>query len=106
MKFLLDHDVADQVGGVLRRAGHSVLFLREVLPIQSDDPEVVEYAFQAQAIVITCNRQDYLEVCALREHYGVIVLMRRKTRVGECSAVLKLIERAGETGLVRNINFA
>jgi predicted nuclease of predicted toxin-antitoxin system len=106
VKFLLDHDVADQVSGVLRRAGHSVLFLRDVLSMRTKDPDVVGYALEAGAIVITCNRDDYLEVCTAREHYGVIILIRRKTRIGECSAVLRLVERAGEAGLVRNINFA
>jgi predicted nuclease of predicted toxin-antitoxin system len=106
VKFLLDHDVADRVGDVLREDGHSVILLRDVLPINSSDADIVAYANEAQRIVVTCNRQDFLELGARREHYGIIILVRRRSRIAECSVVLKLVQRAGESGLVGNVNFA
>jgi predicted nuclease of predicted toxin-antitoxin system len=102
----LDHDAPDQLAAVLRQDGHSVLLLRDVLPIESSDSQILGYALESQAIVITCNRQDFLQLCATRKHHGVIILVRRKTRVAEYSAVLRLVRRAGESGLKGNINFA
>ena len=106
MRFLLDHDVPNQIGVALRRAGQSVLLLREVLPMQTADAEILKFGMSTEAIVITCNRQDFLALCAIHEHFGVIILVRRQSRMAECNAILNLIERAGESGLVRNINFA
>lgn len=106
MKFLLDHDVADRSGYVLREAGHSVLLLRDALPTDSQDAAILAYAKESERIVITCNRQDFLALCAKDERCGIIIVIRRRSRIAECSAVLKLVQRAGETGLVGNINFA
>lgn len=106
MKFLLDHDVADRIGQVLRQDGHSVVPLRDVLPKDSNDATILAYAKESERIVLMCNRQDFLALCAKREHYGIIIVIRRRSRIAECSAVLKLVRRAGDTGLVGNINFA
>ena len=106
MRFLLDHDVPERVADVLRQAGHSVLVLREVLPKETSDPLVLAYAREHQLLVVTCNRDDFLELYRLGNHPGVIILIRRKSRIAECAALLRLIEQAGESGLTGNINFA
>jgi hypothetical protein len=106
VRFFLDNDVPDQVGWVLRRESHSVLRLREVMPRWTADAEALFYCLENQLILITCNRKDYLDLCASRDHYGVIIVNRRERRSSEAAAVLKLVRRAGESGLVRNINFA
>jgi hypothetical protein len=36
----------------------------------------------------------------------MIIVVRRRTRAAERAALLNLIERAGESGLTANINFA
>jgi hypothetical protein len=41
-----------------------------------------------------------------QSHHGIIVIIRRKTRAAERAALLRLLERAGESGLRDNINFA
>jgi hypothetical protein len=39
-------------------------------------------------------------------HSGIIVVVRRKTRSAERAAIIALLERAGEGGILGNINFA
>jgi len=39
-------------------------------------------------------------------HHGIVVIIRRRTRAAERAALFRLLERAGETGLKGNINFA
>ena len=41
MKFLLDHDVPDDLSYVLEELGHEVSRLREVLPRDAPDPVVL-----------------------------------------------------------------
>ncbi len=106
MNFLLDQDVPERVGDVLREEGHSVIRLREVLPVNSEDAEVLQYACDHELILVTCNRDDFLQLAASASHYGIIILIRRQTRLAECSALLKLVRNAGLSGLVKNINFA
>lgn len=106
MNFLLDHDVPERVGDVLRQEGHSVIRLREVLPNNATDAEALKYAHEHELILVTCNRDDYLELSASNAHHGIVVLIRRRSRLAECAAMLRLIRRAGELGLVKNINFA
>lgn len=106
MNFFLDHDVPADVGRVLRLKGHTVELLRESLPRDADDLTALRHATSRQRIVITCNRRDFLALAAIEPHPGIIVLIRRRSRPAECAAVLRLIERAGEGGLRKNINFA
>ena len=106
MRFLLDHDVPERIADVLRQAGHSVLLLREVLPKNTVDEAILRYAHEHELLLITCNRDDFLSLCRQLERAGVIVLIRRKSRIAECAALLRLIEQAGESGLTGNINFA
>ena len=106
MNFFLDHDVPADVGRVLRLKGHSVQLLDEVLPNTTDDLPALRYASGRKMVVITCNRRDFLRLAATEPHAGIIILVRRRTRVAECAAVLRLIHRAGESGIANNINFA
>ncbi len=106
MRFFLDHDVPTEVAGVLRREGHDLVELREVLPIRAHDSEALAYAAANDLLVITCNRDDFLKLALEQPNPGVIILIRRDTRQIECAHLLKLIDRAGESGLTANINFA
>ena len=106
MKFLLDHDVPDRLAEVLLAAGHECVRLREVLPKEATDPEVLARAGRDKLLLVTCNRDDFLALAETQPHAGIIVLVRRDSRVAECAALLRLLERAGETGLAGNINFA
>ena len=106
MRFFLDHDVPADVARVLRHEGHEVVELREVLDVESCDEDAFAYARRRAMFMITCNRDDFLALAAACQHPGLIVLFRRRTRQVECAHLLALIDRAGETGLMGNINFA
>ena len=106
MKFLLDHDVPDDLSYLLEQLGHSVTLLRKALPGESSDAAVFLFAYETGCILLTCNRDDFLHLATTEPHHGVVVVIRRKTRGDERVALLRLIERAGETGLRNNVNFA
>ena len=106
MKFLLDHDVPSEIERVLVRAGYGATRLADVLPTTSSDAEVLQYATAHQLILVTCNRDDFLNLTQLRSHCGIVILIRRRNRIMECSNILRLITQAGTAGLAGNINFA
>jgi predicted nuclease of predicted toxin-antitoxin system len=106
MTFLLDHDVPDNIIFSLRALGYGVTRLRDVLPKEAADHEVLAHARQGKFILITCNRDDFLDLAKSQAHCGIVILIRRRTRVSERAALVGLIDRAGETGLTDNINFA
>lgn len=106
MRFLLDQDVPDIIARVIQQAGHQVLRLRETLPVESKDEEVLAFAHAEKSLLVTCNRDDFLALAKVKPHAGIIVLIRRNTRSAECGHFLRLIQSAGELGLQNNINFA
>ena len=77
------------------------LLLREV-----SDTAVLDCAFYHGLIVITCNRDDFLQLAQERPHHGIVIVIRRRSRAAERAALLRLIESAGAAGIVDNINFA
>ena len=106
MKFLLDHDVPDDLSYLLEQLGHDVTLLRKALPGDSSDKAVLRFAHEAGCILLTCNRDDFLHLAATEPHNGVVIVIRRRTRGEERVALFRLLERAGETGLGNNVNFA
>ncbi|MDA1274799.1 MAG: DUF5615 family PIN-like protein [Verrucomicrobia bacterium] len=106
MTFLLDHDVPDSIARVIAQAGHASRRLRDLLPPDSDDRSVLVLAHSRQAVLVTCNRDHFLSLAQTIPHAGIIVLVRRRTRVTECSRFLRLLNRADESGIRNNINFA
>ena len=106
MRFFLDHDVPRPIADVLLRHGHEVVVLQDALPATSPDEEVLVYAIGAGMILITCNRDDFLQLAKHRSHPGLIILIRRRSPVAEQGHILRLIEVAGEAGIVGNVNFA
>jgi len=106
VRFLLDHDVPDDIEYSLVALGHAVLKLREVLPPTAPDEEVLRLAAERQCVLITCNRDDFLTVAGQIAHSGLVILIRRRTRAQERAALVRLLDNAGESGLRGNINFA
>jgi predicted nuclease of predicted toxin-antitoxin system len=106
MIFFLDQDVPDDLEYALRALGYSVVHLRDVLPVTTPDNEVLRYCLNNGCIMITCNRDDFLELAPTLPHHGIIILIRRRTRTAESAAMVQLLDRAGETGIRNNINFA
>ena len=106
MKFFLDHDVNDAVAEALRRHGHEALVLRDLLPANASDAQAFATSQAKTCVMITCNRNDYLELAARQKHLGLIILIRRRNSRTEWMNILRLVDRAGESGLAGNINFA
>ena len=106
MKFLLDHDVPDDIEFSLAALGHEVLKLREVLPRTAPDEEVLRMARERDCVLITCNRDDFLALAREVHHLGLIILIRRRSRAQERAALVRLLDHAGEPGVRGNINFA
>ncbi len=78
----------------------------EALGFRTDDVDIWEYACRHDLLVVTCNRQDFLELAGEAPATGLIVLNRRRSRQSECAHLLRLIAAAGEAGLRGNVNFA
>jgi len=106
MRLLLDHDTPDDLKYSLQALGHEVVHLREVLPATAADAEALAYAAAQGMVMVTCNRDDYLELARTTVHCGIIIVIRRKTRVAERVALVQLLDKAGEQGITGNINFA
>ena len=103
LKFLLDHDVPDDLSYLPEQPGH---VLRTTLPRDSPDEVVFRFAHAAGCILLTCNRDDFLHLAATEPHQGLEIIIRRRTRGEERVALFRLLERAGEMGLRNNVNFA
>jgi predicted nuclease of predicted toxin-antitoxin system len=106
VNFLLDNDVPEDLTYLLEHLGHQVSPAREVLPREASDAAVLDYAFDRDLIVITCNRDDFLQLARARPHHGIVIVIRRRSRAAERAALLRLLESAGAEGLANNINFA
>lgn len=106
MKFLFDHDVPDDMAYGLTALGHEVFKLRELIDPQTTDEEVLRFAAKNDYVLITCNRDDFLAAARKIPHAGLIILIRRRARVRERVALLRLLDRAGDGGIRENINFA
>ena len=106
MTFLFDHDVPEDLTYLLRELNHEVVRLRDFLPPDASDATVLQFAHERECLLMTCNRDDFLKLAETQPHRGIVIVIRRKTRAEERAALLRLLEKAGETGLRDNINFA
>ncbi len=106
MRFLFDHDVPDEMAWSLRAMGHEVAELRSVLPKDAKDRDVLKWATEHERVLVTCNRDDFLELAAKQPHTGLIILIRRRSRALERAALVRLLDQAGEAGIRGNVNFA
>lgn len=106
MKFLLDHDVPEDLSYLLEQLGHEVTLSRKALPADASDEAVLQCAHKHGYVLLTCNRDDFLELATKQPHHGIVVVIRRRTRAAERAALFRLLERAATTGLQNNVNFA
>ena len=106
MRFLLDHDVPEDLSYLLEQLGHHVTLLRKALPPDVSDEAVLQFAYEHGCVLLTCNRDDFLELATKQPHNGIVIVIRRRTRAAERAALFRLLERAGEPGVRNNINFA
>jgi predicted nuclease of predicted toxin-antitoxin system len=76
------------------------------MPSDAADAAVFDYAIEQERVLLTCNRADFLRLSGERMHPGLVIVIRRRTRIAECAQVLRLLGRASGTGLAGNVNFA
>lgn len=106
MTFLLDNDVPDAIARVIQQSGHEAHRLRDLLPANTEDAAILAFAYARRAVLVTCNRDHFLTLAQRHPHAGLVILIRRRARVAECSNFLRLLQVAGESGFRDNINFA
>jgi len=106
VSFRLDHDVPAEVARVLAQAGHQVTQVRTVMSPESTDDCVFQYAVSHSLVLLTCNRDDFIRLARGQAHPGLVVVIRRRTRIAECASLLRLLKQAGTVGVAGNINFA
>ena len=90
MKFLLDHDVPDEVAQVLKQLGYEVSLVRETLSAAAPDAAIFDHAQENGFVILTCNRNHFLmlaraacEAKPPRPFAGLVILIRRRTRQSE-----------------------
>ena len=106
MKFLLDHDVPDDLSYLLEQLGHDVTLLRKALPGDSSDETVLQFAYERGCVLVDLQQRRLSPSRTMRPPHGIVVVIRRRTRADERAALFRLLERAGETGVRDNVNFA
>ena len=72
--------------------------LREVVPITTLDDAVLRLAGERFCILITCNRDDFLAAATRIAHRGIIILIRRKSRLLERAALVRLLDLQANRG--------
>src|SRR3977135_3794691 len=87
--------------------GNTMSRVRTVLPVTASDEEVFNHACSQGLILISCNRDHFLTPARrTHDHPGLTILTHATTRQSECAHLLVLLQRAGESGLRNNVNFA
>ncbi len=77
-RFFADHRVSNAMMQTLREAGHEVVRLREHLPVESPDTDVIAKAQQLDAVLLSLNG-DFADIVTYPPaHYqGIIALQVR-----------------------------
>ena len=97
MKLLFDHDVPDDTAYGVSAQGHEVFRLRDLIDPQTPDYEVLRYAAENDYVLITCNRDDFLAAAKMISHAGLIILIRRNSRMRERVALFRLLDKRVRT---------
>lgn len=74
-QFFADHCVSNAIMQALREAGHEVMRLREHLPVDAPDTEVIAKAQQLDALLLSLNG-DFADIVAYppADYQGIIAL--------------------------------
>lgn len=84
IRFLLDNCVPDSVGEVLRLSGHTVVHVRDILPVDASDPLVATVSEEDDAVLVSCDRD--FRLIAPRIPHGQRARYRRLSRIAlECN---------------------
>ena len=70
---------------------------RDLIDPQTPDYEVLRYAAENDYVLITCNRDDFLAAAKMISHAGLIILIRRNSRMRERVALFRLLDKRVRT---------
>ena len=75
LRFFSDQCVPAEITGTLRRHGHHVTLLREVLPIRSLDPVVIARTRELNAVLVSLNG-DFADIVTYppANHLGIVAI--------------------------------
>jgi predicted nuclease of predicted toxin-antitoxin system len=78
LRFLADHCISNSIVQTLRDAGHEVLRLRDVLPVESPDRVVIAKAQEIDAILLSLNG-DFADIVTYppKQFKGIVALQMR-----------------------------
>jgi predicted nuclease of predicted toxin-antitoxin system len=78
LRFLADHCISNSIVQTLRDAGHEVLRLRDVLPVESPDRVVIAKAQEIDAILLSLNG-DFADIVTYppKQYKGIVALQMR-----------------------------
>jgi len=79
LHLLFDHNVPDSVARVFRDRGHTVTFLRDIMPIDSPDPVVAAVGDMEGAILVSCDHD--FDAIAPRILRGMRARFRKLSRL-------------------------
>jgi predicted nuclease of predicted toxin-antitoxin system len=94
LHLLFDHNVPDPVAQVFRARGHTVVFLREIMPVDSPDPVVATVGDMDGAILVSCDH--YFDAIAPRILKGMRARFRRLSRLSIRCAEFHAVQRVEE----------
>lgn len=88
MTLFLDNDVPESVVPGLLHLGHEVIRVRDVMQPDTPDAVVFAEAVRRKLVLVTCNRDDFLQLAATQPlHAGLNVRVRRRNRIAEAAAL-------------------
>lgn len=75
LRFLADHCISNTIIETLRREGHEVIRVRDVLPVESPDNLVIAKAQELDAILLSLNG-DFADIVTYPpgEYKGIVAL--------------------------------
>ena len=97
MKFFLDHCISNSVARALEAFGHEVLKLRDCLPTDAVDSDVLDKAAEQDSILVSLNG-DFADIVRYppSEHQGIIALQVKNHPENEPAILEKMHEYLGE----------
>ena len=96
MRFIVDESTGVAVVKSLRRSGHDVLAVAEIMR-QADDPDILTLALNEERVLIT-NDKDFGELVyrSRQTHHGVLLLrLRDESSINRVRVVESVLERYG-----------
>src|SRR5260221_5839253 len=75
LRLFCDQCVPAEISDTLRRSGHEVTLLREVLPIRAVDPTVIGHAKKLEAVLVSLNG-DFSDIVAYppADFHGIVAI--------------------------------